>query len=231
MRRKSISLSFFDPSATFFKSEWTHIFWARPLKIVHGFFQPFYCVFEAFLKKRMALPIWKSCMTCWRKSRNFNIKINLIELYVIKTWWKIKFKKRKVYHQLAFFSFFFSQTSTKHLDKLDYVVTELLLRKKIKCDQHNAASLLYFFFKPIINNLKSFISGTSEVVFYIFFLLEHHRLEDVFLGAPSEDRPQQTECMWRMLSRSSFGNFFWLRSWRNAYRRWLRLENNSKFWR
>ena len=71
--------------------------------------RPFYCVFEAFLKKRMALPIWKSCMTGWRKSRNFNININLIELYVIKSWWKIKFNKRKVYHQLAFFPFFFCQ--------------------------------------------------------------------------------------------------------------------------
>ena len=45
----------------------------------------------------------------------------------------------------------------------------LLLRKKIKCDQHNAASPLSFSFKPIIYNLKSFISGTSEVVFFIFF--------------------------------------------------------------
>ena len=46
---------------------------------------------------------------------------------------------------------------------------ELLLKKKIKCDQHNAASPLSFFFKLIINNLKSLISGTSEVVFLIFF--------------------------------------------------------------
>ena len=46
---------------------------------------------------------------------------------------------------------------------------ELLLGKKIKCDQHNAASPLSCFFKPIINNLKSFFSGTSEVVFLIFF--------------------------------------------------------------
>ena len=30
--------------------------------------------------------------------------------------------------------------------------------------------------------------------FLNLFLLEHHRLKDVFLGAPSEDRPQQTEC-------------------------------------
>ena len=43
------------------------------------------------------------------------------------------------------------------------------MRKKIKCDQHNTASPLYFFFKPIINNLKSFISGTLNVVFKIVF--------------------------------------------------------------
>ena len=39
-----------------------------------------------------------------------------------------------------------------NLDKLDYVVTELLQRKKIKFDQHIAVSSLYFFFKPIVNN-------------------------------------------------------------------------------
>ena len=39
-------------------------------------------------------------------------------------------------------------------------------------------------------------------------MLEHRLLEDVFLGAPSEDRPQQTECIWRILYKSSFGSFF-----------------------
>ena len=103
--------------------------------------------------------------------------------------------KNKVYQTKGilsaffFFFFFFGQLDLelKNLNKLDYVVTVLLLRKKIKCDQHNAASPLCFFFKPIINNLKSYISGTSDVVFKIFFFLEHRRLEDVFLGAPSED--------------------------------------------
>ena len=58
------------------------------------------------------------------------LKVNVIELYVIKSWWKIKFNKRKVYHQL-FFSFFLSvKLALKNLDKLDYVVTELILRKK-----------------------------------------------------------------------------------------------------
>ena len=39
-------------------------------------------------------------------------------------------------------------------------------------------------------------------------LLEHRHLEDVFLGTPSEDRQNKTEYMWRILSRSSFGSFF-----------------------
>ena len=148
-----------------------------------------------------------------------------------------------------------------------------------------------------MNNLKGFISGTSDIVFSIFFcsniaalktsfwacpletdhiklnacdvysleahlevyfsgclpeetfidahqklhfrnigrhllnllLLEHRHLEDVFLGTPSEDRQNKTEYMWRILSRTSFGSFFrLLSSWRNAYRRSLQLENNTK---
>ena len=130
MLRKSTSFLFWTSPPLFFEKEWTHIFWARPLKIAHGFFRPFYCVLDAFLKKRMALPIWKSYVRCWRKNRNFNIKFNVIELYVIKSSWKIKFNKRKVYHQLSFFFFFLSvKLALKNLDKLDYVVTELILRK------------------------------------------------------------------------------------------------------
>ena len=84
----------------------------------------------------------------------------------------------------------------------------MLLRKIIKCDQHNAASSLYFFFMPIIANLKKFHFRNIGRRLLNLFLLEHRRLEDVFLGAPSEDRQHQTECMWRILSRSSCGSFF-----------------------
>ena len=145
--------------------------------------------------------------------------------------------------------------------------------KEIIYDQHNAASPLYSFFKqPIINTLKKFYFKNIRLRFLNLFLLEHRLLEDVFLGAPSEDRPQQTECIWRILCKSSFGSFFLaaflkkristlittgkqhkvlIRSWRNAsdvysleahlevifllcslrnaHRRWLRLENNTKF--
>ena len=51
-----------------------------------------------------------------------------------------------------YFFFLLIKPALNKLDKLDDVVTELLIRKKIKCDQHNAASSLYFFLKPIINN-------------------------------------------------------------------------------
>ena len=44
--------------------------------------------------------------------------------------------------------------------------------------------------------LTSFISGTSAVIFLkVFFSLEHRLLEDVFLGAPSQDRARQTDCL------------------------------------
>ena len=70
-------------------------------------------------------------------------------------------------------------------------------------------SPLYFFFVPIIiSNLKSFISGTSDVLFEIFFCSNIAASKTSFLGAPSEVRPHQTECMWCILSRSSFRSFF-----------------------
>ena len=65
------------------------------------------------------------------------LKVNVIELYVIKSWWKIKFNKRKVYHQLVclfvfvlFCFFLLIKSALNNLDKLDDVVTELLLRRK-----------------------------------------------------------------------------------------------------
>ena len=105
------------------------------------------------------------------------------------------YNKRKLYHQLVCLFFFLSiKPALTNLDNLDYVVMELLLRKKIKCDQHIAVSSLYFFFKPIVNNLKvSFQELRTS--FFTSFLLEHRLFEDVFLGAPSEGRPQQTECV------------------------------------
>ena len=52
-----------------------------------------------------------------------------------------------------------------------------------------------FSIKAITRNLASFISGTSDVIFEDYFFLEHRRLQDVFLGAPSQDRARQTDCL------------------------------------
>ena len=53
MHRKSISfVLFLDSSATFFLGEWTHAFWARPLKMAHGFFfRPFVLRFGCVLEE------------------------------------------------------------------------------------------------------------------------------------------------------------------------------------
>ena len=138
MLRKSITYLFWTPPLHFFQERMDAHFFGRALSRSHmAFFRPFYGVLDAFLKKRIALSIRKSYVRCWRKDRKFSIKFNVIELYVVKSWWKIKFNKRKLYHQLIcfffylFFFFFFQiKPALKHLGKLDYVVTELLLRKK-----------------------------------------------------------------------------------------------------
>ena len=49
-----------------------------------------------------------------------------------------------------------------------------------------------FSIKAITRNLATFISGTSDVIFEDYFF-EHRRLQDVFLGAPSQDRARQTD--------------------------------------
>ena len=71
----------------------------------------------------------------WGAEGRQELKVNVIELYVIKSWWKIKFNKRKVYHQLVClfaFLFFFPliKPALNNLDTLIDVVTELLLGKK-----------------------------------------------------------------------------------------------------
>ena len=59
---KHIFFSFFELYGHFFsRTNGNTSFWARPLKITHGFFSTFFLFFDAFLKKRMAaLATWKS---------------------------------------------------------------------------------------------------------------------------------------------------------------------------
>ena len=93
-----------------------------------------------------------------------------------------------------------------------FVVTELLMRKKIKCDQHNTASPLYFFFKPIINNLKSFISGTLNVVFKIVFCSSIAASKTSFWARPLKiDHSKLISCVECSLE-AHLEVFFWLRS-------------------
>ena len=165
MHRKSISLSFLDSSATFF-SFFAHFFGRALSRSRMAFFFNLFTVFW--------MRSWRNAWHCLFGSRRnaaegiagtlISSRVNVIELYVINIWRKIKFNKRKVYHQFVFFFFSLIKPALKNLDKLNDVVTELLVGKKIKSDQHNAASPLYFFFKLIINNFKSFIPGTSNVV-------------------------------------------------------------------
>ena len=92
---------FFGLLRHFFLGWMDEHFFGAPSQDRTWFFSTFaYCILDAFLKKRIALPIWKSYVRCWRKGRSLNIKVNVTEIYVIKSWWKIKFNKREIYHQL-----------------------------------------------------------------------------------------------------------------------------------
>ena len=56
--------------------------------------------------------------------------------------------------------------------------------------------LCFLSVKAIISNLRSFISGTVAVIFLnVIQSLTHRRLEEAFLGAPSQDRARQTDCL------------------------------------
>ena len=90
-------LSFFGLLCHFFRGRMdAHCFWARPLKIAQGFFSTFLLRFGCVLEETHGTTYLEVVRRCWRKDRNFNIKFNVTELYVIKSWWKIKFNKRKV---------------------------------------------------------------------------------------------------------------------------------------
>ena len=92
---------FWTPPGHFFLGWMDEHFLGAPSQDRTWLFSTFaYCILDAFLKKRIALPIWKSYVRCWRKGRSLNIEVNVTEFYVIKSWWKIKFNKREIYLQL-----------------------------------------------------------------------------------------------------------------------------------
>ena len=81
----------------------SHIFCTRPLKITHGFFLD---LFTAFWIRS-----WRNAWNCLFGSRMWaaegiagtliSSRVNVIELYIINIWRKIKFNERKVYHQFV----------------------------------------------------------------------------------------------------------------------------------
>ena len=98
VRRKSLFFNFLDSTLIFFLSEWKHIFWARPPKIAQAFRLLLDYFLDAFLKKRMAAPMQLGS----RKGVLNAGKKFVIELYVIKSWWKIKFKNKREIPQFVF---------------------------------------------------------------------------------------------------------------------------------
>ena len=98
-------------------------FWARPFKIA----QPFFCYIGTIFWMRSwrnawhHLLFWKSEAKCWMQRRIIYIRGIVIELYVIKSWWKIKFNNKTKIHQLYFFPL-----NVNNINKLDLVVTEFL---------------------------------------------------------------------------------------------------------
>ena len=133
--------------------------------------------------------------------RNVYIRVIVIELWVIKGWWKIKFKKQKRYSSACFFSF---KPALTNLNKLDFVVTELFFgTETIKVEQHSATSTVYFFSTKAISNLTSFISETLDVTF--IFLLEHQSPPQRRLFGRALSRPRTPNvCSQEVRFRSTF---------------------------
>ena len=99
IRRKSLVFNFLDSTSIFFLSEWKHIFLGAPSQDRTSFFRCYWTTFlDVFLKKRMAAPMQLGS----RKGVLNAGKKFVIELYVIRSWWKIKFKNKKEIHQLVF---------------------------------------------------------------------------------------------------------------------------------
>ena len=68
VRRKSFFSNFLDSTSIFFLSEWKHIFLGAPSQDRTSFFPCSWTTFlDAFLKKRVAQPTWKSqgSAICW----------------------------------------------------------------------------------------------------------------------------------------------------------------------
>ena len=113
VRWKSLFFIFLDPTSSFLL-EWmeTHIFWARPFKIAQAFFSSLGLLFW--------MRSWRNAWHHQHGSRKEVLNVGkkfVIELYVIWSWWKIKFQNKREIHQLGFFSF---TPVLNNLNKLDF---------------------------------------------------------------------------------------------------------------
>ena len=81
-------------------------FWARPFKIAQPFFYYIGTIFwmRSWRNAWHHLLCWKSEVKSWMQ-RIIYIKGIVIELYVIKNWWKIKFNNKTKNSSALFFSF------------------------------------------------------------------------------------------------------------------------------
>ena len=134
-------------------------------------------------------------MRCWRKDGNIKIKFNVIELYVIKSWWKIKFNKRKA-SACLFVCFLFIKPALTNL----YIIiidccNGVASQENNKVWPRHCRLIIVFFFKTIMNSYKVSFQEHRTSFFQIFFCSNIAASKTSFWGASSEDRPQQTECM------------------------------------
>ena len=176
----------------------------------------------------MALAILKSYVRCWKKGRNINMKVNVIELYVIKSWWKIKFNKRKA-SACLFVCFLFIKPALTNL----YIIiidccNGVASQENNKVWPRHCRLIIVFFFKTIMNSYKVSFQEHRTSFFQIFFCSNIAASKTSFWARPLKaDHSKLNAC--NVCSLEALWKFFWLRSWRNACRCWLGLENKTKF--
>ena len=97
-------------------------------------------------------------------------------------------------------------------------------------EAHLEVDLLAAFLKKRLSTLiKSFISGTSDVIFYILYCSNIDTSKTSFWARRLKtDKIRLNTCGVYSLGAHLEVFFRLLRSWRNAYRRSLQLENNTK---
>ena len=148
--------------------------------------------------------------------------IVVIKLYVISTWKTIKSDKQKVYHHVL------TITTQQYsiLSYLEFVVTELHFQtQKIKFDRHNFTSQASSF-KPILNKLTSYISGSLDITFFRSTIAS----KTFFGRAHSRPRMMPNWLLTRVCAsqEASSSSRVGLRSWRNALRLTTILSDRMK---